>query len=195
MSSAAARADARAEVAGQREEEQSAVLSALGLAEERAVQMAAECETLREERDAIAAALDFVNDEMERLREAAAAAEEEHARRREADYRAGYAAGLMAARRGEGEEGFGEEGFGGRLRRGRFRGGGGARRGRAAAVVDEDEVDRRVSIQRRVRVHVVGEGIDDARVTRGAHARAAVDARARAHARGRGGEYRGSARK
>ena len=110
---AAARADARAEVAGQREEEQSAVLSALGLAEERAVQMAAECETLREERDAIAAALDFVNDEMERLRDAAAAAEEEHARRREADYRAGYAAGLMAARRGEGEEGFGEEGFGG----------------------------------------------------------------------------------
>ena len=109
---AAARADARAEVAGQREEEQSAVLSALGLAEERAVQMAAECETLREERDAIAAALDFVNDEMERLRDAAAAAEEEHARRREADYRAGYAAGLMAARRGEGEEGFGEEGFG-----------------------------------------------------------------------------------
>ena len=82
----------------------------MGLAEERAVQMAAECETLREERDAIAAALDFVNDEMERLREAAAAAEEEHARRREADYRAGYAAGLMAARRGEGEED-GEEGF------------------------------------------------------------------------------------
>ena len=113
MPLAAARADARAEVAGQREEEQSAVLSALGLAEERAVQMAAECETLREERDAIAAvALDFVNDEMERLRDAAAASEEEHARRREADYRAGYAAGLMAARRGEGEEGFGEEGFG-----------------------------------------------------------------------------------
>ena len=85
----------------------------MGLAEERAVHMAAECETLREERDAIAAALDFVNDEMERLRAAADAAEAEAARRREADYRAGYAAGLMAARRGEqgedGEEGAGEE--------------------------------------------------------------------------------------
>ena len=48
-------AAARAEVAFQREEEQSAVLAALGLAEERAVQMAAECEALREEKAALAA--------------------------------------------------------------------------------------------------------------------------------------------
>ena len=89
------------------------MLSALGL-EERAVQMAAECETLREERDAIAAALDFVNDEMERLRDAAAAAEEEHARRRERRITRGTPRGSW--RRDEGEEGarkaFGEEGFG-----------------------------------------------------------------------------------
>jgi len=45
---------AKAGVAAQRGEEQAAVLAALGLAEERAVQMAAECETLREEKDAIA---------------------------------------------------------------------------------------------------------------------------------------------
>ena len=46
------------------------------LAEERAVQMAAECETLREEKDAIAAALDFVNGEMEALRYRTEAAED-----------------------------------------------------------------------------------------------------------------------
>ena len=45
-----ARSDARGEVAAERDEEQRAVLAALGLAEERAVQMAAECETLREEK-------------------------------------------------------------------------------------------------------------------------------------------------
>lgn len=90
--------DAKAEVASQREDEQKAVLSALGLAEERAVQMAAECETTREERDAIASALDFVNDEMENLRARAEAAENALVHRREEDYRAGFAAGLMAYR-------------------------------------------------------------------------------------------------
>ena len=90
--------DAKAEVASQREDEQRAVLSALGLAEERAVQMAAECETTREERDAIASALDFVNDEMENLRARAEAAENALVHRREEDYRAGFAAGLMAYR-------------------------------------------------------------------------------------------------
>ena len=90
--------DAKADVASQREEEQRAVLSALGLAEERAVTMAAECETLREERDAIASALDFVNDEMENLRARAEAAEGALVLRREEDYRAGFAAGLMAYR-------------------------------------------------------------------------------------------------
>ena len=95
---AEARAEARAEVATQREEEQAAVLSALGLAEERAVQMAAECETLREERDAIASALDYVNDECEAAKKRADDAEADADERREEDYRAGYAAGLMAAR-------------------------------------------------------------------------------------------------
>ena len=90
--------DAKAEVASQREDEQRAVLSALGLAEERAVQMAAECETTREERDAIASALDFVNDEMENLRARAETAENALVHRREEDYRAGFAAGLMAYR-------------------------------------------------------------------------------------------------
>ena len=90
--------DAKAEVASQRDDEQRAVLSALGLAEERAVQMAAECETTREERDAIASALDFVNDEMENLRARAEAAENALVHRREEDYRAGFAAGLMAYR-------------------------------------------------------------------------------------------------
>lgn len=90
--------DAKAEVASQREDEQKAVLSALGLAEERAVQMAAECETTREERDAIASALDFVNDEMENLRARAETAENALVHRREEDYRAGFAAGLMAYR-------------------------------------------------------------------------------------------------
>ena len=60
---AAAASEARADVARQREEEQRAVLAALGLAERRAVRMAAERETLREERDAIAEALAFVKEE------------------------------------------------------------------------------------------------------------------------------------
>ena len=63
---AAAASEARADVARQREEEQRAVLAALGLAERRAVRMAAERETLREERDAIAEALAFVKEETRR---------------------------------------------------------------------------------------------------------------------------------
>ena len=63
---AAAASEARADVARQREEEQRAVLAALGLAERRAVRMAAERETLREERDAIAEALAFVKEETKR---------------------------------------------------------------------------------------------------------------------------------
>lgn len=51
---------ARREVKAQREEERTAVLAALGLAERRAITMANEKETLREERDAIAEALQFV---------------------------------------------------------------------------------------------------------------------------------------
>ena len=63
---AAAASEARGAVARQREEEQRAVLAALGLAERRAVRMAAERETLREERDAIAEALAFVKEETRR---------------------------------------------------------------------------------------------------------------------------------
>ena len=58
---------AREAVATQRAEEQRAVLDALGLAETRAVRMAAERETLREERDAIAEALAFVKEETRAL--------------------------------------------------------------------------------------------------------------------------------
>ena len=58
---------ARAAVAAQRDEERRAVLDALGLAETRAVRMAAERETLREERDAIAEALAFVKHETRAL--------------------------------------------------------------------------------------------------------------------------------
>ena len=54
---------AKETVATQRAEEQKAVLDALGLAETRAVRMAHERETLREERDAIAEALAFVKEE------------------------------------------------------------------------------------------------------------------------------------
>ena len=61
-------------------------------AEERAVQMAAECETLREEKDAIAEALDFVNAESEGLQRRAAAAEAAAAGAREEGYRSGFAA-------------------------------------------------------------------------------------------------------
>ena len=64
---AAAASEARGAVARQREEEQRAVLAALGLAERRAVRMAAERETLREERDAIAEALAFVKEETKAL--------------------------------------------------------------------------------------------------------------------------------
>ena len=64
---AAAASEARGAVARQREEEQRAVLAALGLAERRAVRMAAERETLREERDAIAEALAFVKEETKTL--------------------------------------------------------------------------------------------------------------------------------
>ena len=64
---AAAASEARGTVARQREEEQRAVLAALGLAERRAVRMAAERETLREERDAIAEALAFVKEETKAL--------------------------------------------------------------------------------------------------------------------------------
>lgn len=64
---AAASSEARDAVARQREEEQRAVLAALGLAERRAVRMAAERETLREERDAIAEALAFVKEETKAL--------------------------------------------------------------------------------------------------------------------------------
>ena len=53
----------RLEVKKQREEEQKAVLDALGLAEKRAVKMTSEQERLREERDAIAEALSFVTEE------------------------------------------------------------------------------------------------------------------------------------
>ena len=63
----AAASEARDAVARQREEEQRAVLAALGLAERRAVRMAAERETLREERDAIAEALAFVKEETKAL--------------------------------------------------------------------------------------------------------------------------------
>ena len=58
---------AKETVATQRAEEQKAVLDALGLAETRAVRMAHERETLREERDAIAEALAFVKEEKRAL--------------------------------------------------------------------------------------------------------------------------------
>jgi len=58
---------AKETVATQRAEEQKAVLDALGLAETRAVRMAHERETLREERDAIAEALAFVKEETRAL--------------------------------------------------------------------------------------------------------------------------------
>ena len=96
-----ARSEARSEVAAQRDEEQQAVLAALGLAEERAVQMAAECETLREEKEAIAAALDFVNDEMEALQQRVEEAEEATTAQREEGYRTGFAAGLFSRNQDE----------------------------------------------------------------------------------------------
>ena len=58
---------AKETVATARAEEQKAVLDALGLAETRAVRMAHERETLREERDAIAEALAFVKEETRAL--------------------------------------------------------------------------------------------------------------------------------
>ena len=86
--------DAKAEVASQREDEQRAVLSALGLAEERAVQMAAECETTREERDVIASAL------IGQRRDGEPEGQGEGVRwcTGAGGLRAGFAAGLMAYR-------------------------------------------------------------------------------------------------
>ena len=104
----AAASEARDAVARQREEEQRAVLAALGLAERRAVRMAAERETLREERDAIAEALAFVKDQTRAL----------FSKKDEAERAVGGApegAGGRAPRAGDGSAAAGIEPVGGGL--------------------------------------------------------------------------------